>query len=213
MIAIFRYLTLKTRRDGSLWGFLLLPMFCPAAGLIGASIASRQFRYPLFMNVQYTAVANANFTAGLATAAVVLLSSILAFWSFRPEIASRSAASLLFAARPVTIISTVILFATSIAAISWSGAIVVIRLLTAAMPTNLWLSALQAVSATLALSAAGVLLLMISSQPAMVIGSYAFGLVFLVMEKRPAAQIALGLAMAIVCTSIATFLLERRCAT
>jgi len=213
VIGILHYLTLKTRRDGSLWGFLLLPMFCPAAGLLGATLTSRQFRYPLFMNAQYTTLANANFTAALATAAVVLLSSILAFWSFRPEIASRSAAAMIFAARPLTIVSTVVVFATAIAVVSWTGAILVIRVLTAAMPSNVLFSALQAVTAALALSAAGMLLLMISPQPAMIIGSYVFALTLLFLSKMPGTEIVIALAIAVVCTTIATILLERRCAT
>src|SRR5258706_5707647 len=111
MIAILRYAYLKSLRDSSLIAFILVPMFFPVAALSGVTIAKGHPRYPMYMDALFTPVQNATLCAQIAIAMCIFFTVIPAFWTLRPEIATRSVASFLFAARPLTVTLSLILFA------------------------------------------------------------------------------------------------------
>lgn len=213
MKAMLRYLLLKTQRDGSFWAFLALPALFPIGALVGPIVGTRHFVYPLYMNSQFTPVANATLVADITGACAIIFASIVAFWVLRPEVASHAIGSFLFGARPLTIVVSVMLFATAIEVTAFAIALVVIKVLAAAWPANILFIAFRTVMVTILLSAAGVLLLMISPQPAMMIGTYVFALTMIPLEKRPLTQMAIAAIVTVVCVTISTFLLERRCAT
>jgi hypothetical protein len=214
VIAILRYAFLKSRRDGSLAAFLIMPIFMPMAALCGATMA-KGLRYPLFMNVEYTPVQNATLVADVATVVFIVFSALPAFWTLRSEIASRAIGSFLFGVRPLTAVLALILFAAAVGVTGWLGAVLMIGALTSAFPPDLPMRALQVVLSCLAGSASGALVVTISSQPAMIVCSYLGCLLFIPwMSKAPMASFAItALVLSAVWISIAAFLLERRCAT
>jgi hypothetical protein len=214
VIAILRYAFLKSMRDGSLAAFLIMPIFMPAAALFGATIG-KGMRYPLYMNVEYSPVQNATLVAEIATAIFMMFSALPAFWTLRSEIASRAIGSFFFAARPATAIAALILFAAGIGVTGWLGAMLMIAGLTSAFPPHLGIHMLQVVLSCLAASASGALVVTISSQPAMIVCSY-LGCLFLIpwLSKATSGGFAITtLILSAVCATLATFLLERRCAT
>lgn len=215
MMALLRYAFLKSMRDGSLPAFLFLPMLVPSGALAGVTLAKGQWHYPFYMNVQYTPVQNATLAATIVMALSVFLSGIPAFWTFRPEIETRSIGALLLAARPVTIALALILFAASIGLLGWMGAVALIGALTGALPSHLALMTLKVATGSLAASSAGALVVTISPQPFMVVGSY-LGCLFLIpwlADSKGSVQLVVALVASIVCTALSAFLLERRCAT
>lgn len=215
MIAMLRYALLKSRRDGSVYAFVLLPTLFPLAALCGVTIAEGRWHYPLMMNARFTPIQNATLCAQISLTICVVFTVLPAFWTMRPEIATRSVASFFFAARPVTVAASMILFAFAIGLASWIGAITMIRLLTDAMPPNVAFMTLKAAMGCLAASAVGTVLVTISSQPAMIIGAYVASAAAIPwMESSKSALFALVMgAVSIVCAALAGFILERRCAS
>lgn len=215
MTALLRYLLLKSWRDSSLITFLIVPMLVPVAALAGVTLANGHLQYPFYMNVQYTPVQNATLVAAIAMATASLFASISAFWALRPEIANRSVGAFFFAARPLTVALTLILFGAALAWTAWIGALAIIGALTSALPANLLLATLRVAAGCLAASAAGALVVTISPQPAMIVASY-FGCVVLIpmlAKSKGSVQLLVALVVAMVCTALSAFLLERRCAT
>jgi len=214
MIALLRYLYLKSARDSSLIAFLLVPMLVPVAALSGVTLKSH-LQYPFYMDALYTPVQNATLAATIAMAISVLFASIAAFWTLRAEIATRSVGSFLFAARPLTVALALILFAATIGLAGWLGGVALTGALTTAVMPHLALITLKVVVALIAASAAGALVVTISPQPGMIIGSYlgCVVLIPLVAKSKGSVQLLVAVVVAIVCTLLAAFLLERRCAT
>ena len=215
MIALLRYAILKSTRDGSLPAFVFLPMLVPLAALAGATLGKGHWHYPFYLNVQYTPVQNANLAATIGVAIAVFFTVIPAFWTFRPEIETRSIGALLLAARPVTVALTLILFAASIGLLGWIGSVALIGTLTGALPSHLALMTLKLATGVLAASSVGALVVTISPQPFMIVCSYivCMFLVPWVASSKGWLQILVALTAAILCTALTTLLLERRCAT
>jgi len=167
------------------------------------------------MDALYTPVQNATLAATIGMAISVLFASIAAFWTLRAEIATRSIGSLLFAARPLTIALALILFGATIGLAGWLGAVALTGALTTAVMPHLALVTLKVVVALIAASAAGALVVTISPQPGMIIGSYlgCVVLIPLVAKSKGWVQLLVAVVVAIVCTLLTAFLLERRCAT
>jgi hypothetical protein len=215
MTAVLRYTLLKTMRDGTLWVFLLVPAFVPGASLIGSSYhRATGFTYPFVMENSWNATRNATLAAGIATVMCALLSAVPSFWALRSEVASKSIGSIALAVRPVIIVLSVVLFSTVVAFLAWSIAIAVIAALTTALPTQLGVIGLKVLLAALTMGSFGVLAVMISADPPMIIGIYIAAL-FSVnwFEKAKITPILLvPLAAATICSVLATFLLERQCA-
>lgn len=215
MRALLRYATLKSLRDGTLGAFLIAPMLMPVAALSGVTFDGFHLRFPMFLNPHYTAAQNAASAAGIAGAVGALFAAIPAFWAFRSEIRSRSIGLFAFAARPIVIVLSLILFAAAIGFAGWISAIVLITVLTTALPPNIGLIAVKMLMATIASSSVGAMIVTISAEPAMIVCSY-LGCLTLIpwMEKaKGPVQLTLPLIVSVICFAIATFLLERRCAS
>jgi hypothetical protein len=215
MIALLRYAFLKSRRDGSLLGFVFVVTLVPFAAMAGVTLAKGHWHYPFYLNAQYTPVQNANLAAEIVLVVAVFFSAIPAFWTFRPEIETRSIGALLLAARPVTVALALILFAASIGLMGWLGAVAVIGALTSAFPSHLALMTLKLATGVLAASSIGALVVTISPQPFMVVCSYVACLFLVpsVASSKGWVQVVGALVAAILCTALTAFLLERRCAT
>ena len=215
MIAILRYLVLKTWRDSSLIAFVMIPVFGPVAALAGSTLAKGHFAYPLYLNVHYTPVQSATLAAQIAFAAAFMFSSISSFWTLRPEVATRAVGAFVLAARPFSIAFALVTFATAVAMTGWLGALGMIALLTSVLPAGAGMLMLKVFVASVAASAIGALVLMISAQPAMIAVGYmscAVIIAFLEKAKDPT-QLLTGVAVVIICVPLSAFLLERRCAT
>ncbi len=215
MRALLRYATLKSLRDGTLAAFLSAPMIVPVAALSGVTFDGFHLRFPMFLNPHYTPAQNAATAAGIAGAVCALFAAIPAFWTFRSEIRSRSIGLFAFAARPVVIMLSLVLFAAAIGFAGWISAIVLITALTTTLPPNIGLITVKMLTATIASSSVGAMVVTISAEPAMIVCSYLGCLVLIPwMEKaKGPIQLTLPLIVAAVCFSIATILLERRCAS
>jgi len=213
VIAILRYMTIKSMRDRSFFGFILLPWMLPPLALIGGSISHKHIQFPLTLDPNLSAAGNATLLTGLTGGMIFVLASVVSFWMLRPEVAARSLGSFIFAVRPVTIIASLTVFATLLGIAGWIGGVAMVTVLTGSVAQHLALETLRTIALTVAMSTAGALMVMISSQPAMVIGAYAFAIAFMPMEKHPTTQLFAAAAVTLVCAVIATILLERRCAT
>jgi hypothetical protein len=215
MTAVLRYTFLKTMRDGTLWVFLILPAFIPGASLIGASYhRATGFTYPFGMESSWNATRNATLAASIAMMMCALLAAVPAFWALRSEVASKSIGSIALAVRPIIIVCSVVLFSAATAVLGMSVAIAVIATLTTALPSQLGMIVLKVFVAGFAMGSFGILGVMISADPPMIIGIYIAAL-FSVnwFDKVKIAPILLvPVAVAVMCMGFAAFLLERRCA-
>jgi hypothetical protein len=215
VIALLRYAYLKSLRDSSMIAFVGLLMMFPVAALGGATLGKGHLHFPFYMDAQFSPVQNATLAGQMTTGLCVLFTVITAFWTFRPEIATRSIGSFLFAARPLTVTVALILFAAAIGLAGWIGGMAMISVLTTAIPPQLAMMALKVAVGTLAASAFGTLIVTISPNPGMIIGAYlgcAVSIVW-VAKAKSSSQLIVAVAVAIVCATLAAFLLERRCAT
>jgi hypothetical protein len=215
MMALLRFAFLKSMRDHSLPAFVSIVVLVPFAALAGATLGKGHWHYPFYLNAQYTPLQNANLAGAIVLVIAVFFSAIPAFWTFRPEIETRSIGSLLLAARPLTVALALILFAASIGLMGWIGAMAVIGALTGALPSHLALMTLKLATGVLAASSIGALVVTVSPQPFMIVCSYlaCLFLVPFVASSKGWLQILAALVAAILCTALTTFLLERRCAT
>jgi hypothetical protein len=215
VIALLRYAFLKGLRDSSLFAFILIPMMFPVAALLGVTLGKGRLLYPLYMSPQFSPQQNATLAGQITTAVCLLFTVITAFWTFRSEIATRSVGSFLLAARPLTLSLALILFAAAIGLAGWIGGMAMIGVLTTAMPPHLALLALKVAAGTVAASALGTLVVTISPNPGMVLGAYLACIISIVwVEKSTSLSQLIGaVAVAIVCAGLASFFLERRCAT
>lgn len=215
MTGLLRYVYLKTSRDKSLPAFALMPIFFPIAALMGATWGTGHLSYPFYMNPRYTPVQNATLLGEIVTILAALFASLFAFWTLRQEFASRAVGSFVFAKRPLTIIVSLVGFAAAVGVTGSLGALGMIAALTTALPSHLAVIVLKMIAASLVAASIGTMVVAISPQPAMIVTSYLGTMVVVPMlsEKTQAAvALSLGIAVPIVCSAIATFLLERRCA-
>ncbi len=215
MIALLHYVYLKSLRDTSLIAFIIVPILAPVAALSGVTLGKGHMHYPFYLNVQFSAVQNATLVSEITLAVCVLFAVIPAFWTLRPEIATRSVGAFFFAARPLTVALALILFAFAIGLAGWIGAMTMIGALTTALPPHVAFMTLKVAAGLLASSALGTLLVTISPQPGMIVGAY-LGCVFLVpwiVASKSSAHLIAAVAVAIVCAVLAAFFMERRCAS
>jgi len=213
MIALLRYDVLKSARDGSLAAFFLLPMLIPVFALLGGTFV-HGFHYPLTMEVRWSPAQNAAMIGTVASVVCPVFALMPAFWALRAEIETRSVAALAMAARPVTIVTTVVGFATLISVAAWIGSIAWIGLLTTALPNGLPLLAAKVAAGALAAASIGVLAVSISPQPAMIVAALIACMPLLVgFEKsKGALGLLLPVVFAVICTAVAGIFVERRCA-
>jgi len=215
VIALLHYAYLKSLRDSSLIAFIIVPMFAPVAALSGVTLARGHLHYPFYLNVQFSAVQNATLASQITLAICVFFAVIPAFWTFRPEIATRSIGAFFFGARPRTVTLALILFAFVIGLAGWIGAMAMIGALTSALPPHVAFMTLKVALGLLAASALGTLLVTISPQPGMIVGAY-LGCVFLVAwieTSKSSLHLIAAVPVAIVCAALAAFFMERRCAS
>ena len=179
MIALLHYVYLKSLRDSSLIAFIIVPILAPVVALSGVTFGKGHVHYPFYLKAQFSAVQNATLASEITLAICVLFAVIPAFWTLRPEIATRSIGSFFFGARPLTVALALILFASAIGLAGWIGAVALIGALTTALPPNVAFMTFKVAAGSLASSALGTLLVTISPQPGMIVGAY-LGCVFLV---------------------------------
>ena len=213
MKALLRYLSLKSWRDSSLVAFVLVPALAPPSAIIGATHA---LRYPMYMDARWSPIANASNACEIGSLMCAFFAIIPAFWVLRPEIASRSVAALALAARPRTIVASMIAYAVVIEMSAFVIAVVAITALTSVAPAGIALVAAKTALSTVAAASFGALAVTISPEPAMIIGG-CFGYMILIVpfvmkSKSVPVQFAAGIAIALASTALAMFLLERRCA-
>lgn len=213
--AILRYLILKSRRDHSLVVFLFGPMFVPIAAILGVTLTKGRLRYPFFLNEQYTPSQNAALVMLIVSMLAVLIANIAAFWTLRPEVATRAINAFVFGTRPSTITIALVLFSSLAAFIGLIGATGMIWLLTAALPPQLGLLAFKLPLALVAGSAIGTFVVMLSPQPVMMVVSYVGCVILMPFIEHASipAQFAVSGTIVVVCTALAVFLMRRRCAT
>ena len=214
MIGLLHYAVLKTRRDRSLFLFLLAPAVVLAA-LLGPSIAELRLRYPLALSRNMTPLQNATILTNMLGMAALGFATISTFWTFRAEMATRSVASFVVARRSITVIATLILFGLMTAAAAWLCGIAMVILLTAAVPANLTVLFAGTLGVAIACSSAAALVVAIAPQPANILWAYFSMIVFLPwVEKLPdSKQFALAAAIFAICTPLSTYFLRRKCAT
>ncbi|GEM_PF-5356404 len=216
MIAILHYALLKGTRDKSTVIFLLTPITMVVASLIGVVVASGHPSFPLYYSLDWTPAQNASQVAFISTMCTVCFASLSGFWMFRSEVATRAIGSFVLAKRPIVIILAMIVHSSAIAVLSWIPAIAAARVLTGAAPPDTVRLTLAVIVISIASSAMGAMFVMISAQPQMLIGAYCgscFFLPFLVLESNRPKVMMLAVVTAVLSTTIATFLLERRCTT
>lgn len=213
MIALLRYLVLKTVRDGSLVIFLATPAVMLSSALIGATLI-QGVRYPLYFDTQMSALENARLGASISIVSAIFFATLAAFWTLRPETASRSIGSFVFAARPLTIVFTLTLFATVVGMLSWLPALVVVRAFVSVLPLHLMSLFVKLVVGCMVLSSTGACVLMISTEPATIVGPYILCVLMMALlnDTSTVVQLAAAAILVVISIPLATILLERRCA-
>jgi hypothetical protein len=214
-----RYAWLKMLRDRSV-ALALLPSFGVASLVIGASIAQGA-RYPFYIDAHGSPASNAYTAATFGILYGVMTAGIAAFWTFRPEIATHSIALFVLAVRPVEVITALVIYTAALMVAGWVLVAGVVVVLIAVVPPHAGILLALAIASAIAASSAGALLATISTQPMNVLWTFfTFAIVAPFIEKpgphlasRAATAIAIALAFSLVCVTVSTFLLERRCAT
>jgi hypothetical protein len=215
MIAVLHYALLKSIRDRSLAIFVLGPALVIAASLLGATIAEG-FRYPFYVSRQMSAAQNAEMVALILTFFVMMFGTVAAFWTFRPEVVTKTIGSFLMARRPLTVALAQVTFAAAVTFSAWIAGILTIAALTSALPPAIGVFAVGAAVAALAAASIGALVLTISPQPAMVLWAFLACTALLPLLVNPAVRpklLYIVPVMAILFTAVSAFLLERRWAS
>ncbi len=224
MMAILRYAFLKSWRDRSLLALMIWPVLGAMAPWMAFTIAAANGE-PRPSPMQVAEILQINIGAS-----AMVLGSIFAFWTFRGEIANRSIGAFLFPTRPLTIIASLILFATAGGVASTALATTVGAALFKVLPSSYVASfALRMLAFSFTAAAIGAMAVTISSQPTMLIGAIwgtcAVFLIPAIIKDSVGKSQRLGqqgisvpeyfamFAVAILCAMIATVLLRRRCAT
>jgi hypothetical protein len=214
--ALLRYSLLKTRRDGSIWVFTAVPAMVACSVLIGGSLSHglAEFHYPFVMERGWSAARNAREVMVVETLMCAMLAAVLSFSVLRGEIATRSISSLALAVRPGLIAATLVIFAACAAIVAWVVGLILVMVLTAAVPSGIGTLAVKVAIGALATASAGALCVTISPEPPMIIGAFVSTFVFVPgFERRAITPVLLvPVAAAVIATVIAAFVLERRCA-
>ena len=215
MIAVLHYALLKSLRDRSLGIFVLGPALVIAASLLGATIVEG-FRYPFYVSRQMSAAQNAEMVALILTFFVMMFGTVAAFWTFRPEVVTKTIGSFLMARRPLTVALAQVTFAAVVTFSAWLAGMLIIAALTSALPPAIGWFAVGAAIAALAAASIGALVLTISPQPAMVLWAILGCTALLPLLVHPVIRpklLYLVPVMAILFTAVSASLLERRWAS
>jgi len=203
-------------RDKSTMIFLFTPITFVVASLLGVTLASGHPTFPFYYSLEWSPAQNASHVAFMATLCAVCFASLSSFWMFRSEVATNAMGSFILAKRPILIALAMNVYSSVIAVISWGIGVTAGIILTGAMPPDLSSLTVAVFIVSVAASALGSLTVMISAQPQMLIGAYCGSclfLPFLVMQSNRPKVMLIAAATAVIGTTVATFLLERRCAT
>lgn len=219
MKALLHYAVLKGMRDRLLPILLLVSPIFAAGTLIGESAARKQLHYPLTVGLDSLGFNPAGLYA-------LTFSSIVAFWAFRSEVATKAINSFVMASRPIGIVTALVVYGVGIGVATWMGAIAAATALTTKLPSNLASFALEAFIASLFGASIGALAVTISAQPTMLVWAVCatVGLPLILLFDYQRGDLVFELAsrtryltsqvvVSILCLGIGTFLLERRCAT
>ncbi len=209
MMALLRYAFLKSKRDGSLAAWLVWPILTGVGWRVAITIMAMPQGYDTVIRDPH-AVHDLRMMAG---ATAWFLAALSAFWTFRGETATRSIGAFLFAARPLTIAVSLVVFGTAIGVM----ATLLTTALLASLPRQVFLMVREGLVASFVGAAMGELAVMISAQPMMIVGAL-FGLPLitaLLTEMKPTTtlQTLVWVGVAILCVGLSAILLERRCAT
>lgn len=215
MIAVLHYALLKSLRDRSLGIFVLGPALVIAASLLGATIVEG-FRYPFYVSRQMSAAQNAEMVALILTFFVMMFGTVAAFWTFRPEVVTKTIGSFLMARRPLTVSLAQVTFAAAVAFSAWVVGIAAIAALTSALPPALGWFAVGVAVASIAAASIGALVLTISPQPAMMVWAFLACTALLPLLVHPSVRPKLLYVVPVISIlfiAVSAFLLERRWAS
>jgi len=207
MTAMLHYALIKGLRDRSLPVFVLIGPMGITMAVIGVSLAAGHRDYPL-----YTL---SDFADGLFAGVVaVTIAGMSGFWMFRSEVATKAIGSFVIASRPIKAFAALVLFAAMTGMLSWAGTTAMHALLTLRRPELAAAFGMMAIE-TLAAASAGAMLVMISSQPTMLVWACIASAVFVPWYVNPTSRpqiVMIAPLVVIVCSITGTLLLERRCA-
>ena len=211
---MLRYFILKSIRDGSLVTCLVAALALPLAALIGSTMW-QGLRFPLYFEPNQSASGNAATGATVSLVMAMFFATLFSFWTFRTEIATKSAGTFVFGTRPLAIIIALTLFGGAIGILTWVPVVALLSALTASLPPDLASLLLQLFVGSFVLSGIGALVLVISPQPFAMIAAYMASLVAMVAlhGSKAIAQVAVAAILLACCTALSAFLLERRCAS
>ena len=216
MMAILRYAVLKSVRDRSLPIFAGTPSAMALAILLGTTAAGHHLVYPLYIYHDWPPAQNAAVASAITAAVAVFLTSMTAFWTFRPEVATRAIGAFLMGTRAAAVARALVIFAAVIGIASWLASVGVIVLLTSVFPSNFAAVLLAVVIFSILAAAIGALIVTINTQPSMMIWAYLGSMVFVAWlsnGRHVTGTMVSAVVLSIVCTIGCAFLLERRCAT
>jgi hypothetical protein len=216
MKALLRYMIVKSARERFLAWILFAPavlVFAPVGGLLVRSLLIGQRVYPFsFEDTSHDATMVVFIR--LAIMVAVIDGGIAAFWILRKEIADRSIASFVLAAKPLTIWIVAILYGTAAGLLASLIALPVLSLITfSSLPGIIPLIA-SAALATLTAATFAALFASISSDLAMLVPLLFTTLFFSILIFQHSLPFMIGAAVAVLTLPIvASFFLERRCAS
>ncbi|HZP92322.1 MAG TPA: hypothetical protein VFB20_05510 [Burkholderiales bacterium] len=220
MTAVLRYALLKSWRDRSLVAFMVWPVLSAVGPWTAMTL---QRHVGARMGPSPDEVVQISGMIGAMTG--ISLASMFAFWTFRGEVATRAIGAFLFATRPLTVIASLIVFGTLGGLASTLIAEGTLGVLIGGIPPiHLGSVVLRVVVSSFTGAALGALAVTISSQPTMMIGALwaTYGILTIPLivksesiERHVATlpEYVYFVAVAIMATGLAAFLLERRCAT
>lgn len=223
MNALFRYLLLKSGREGWLFGFILGPpvmLLSPFFVLAIFLVVRGQFTWPM--------VLDRNTVAGLRTVPEMLIlvsgvaAAAAAFFSFAREVASHDIGSFILATRPRSVVFVSAVFGGAGAVVSYLVGQFALALIRASLvageaavakQTTAVLAA-QVVLVCACGSCAGIAMLSISPAPTMMVPAYAIAAATGIFQMRRfgAVTVGLGIVEVVLLLTVATWFMRRRCA-
>ena len=204
MTGLLRYALLKSARDGSLATMLAAPTVMIVAPTFVMSLLTRDNRL----------VIPTNAVQGLAVIMAALIASLAGFQLFRTEIADHSIGSLILATRPVTVPLTATVFGAAVGAAAALLTVLALGVLTGSWPASPLEFASRIVIVTIGAASVAILCVALTRSAAAIAWMYAT-IVFVVLSgllrMRLAPLVSLGVVA--VSISLATIVLERKCAS
>jgi len=214
VIALMHYLLVKSRRDHSLAIFVFGPAILITTALVAASIVEHRLHYPLMFAAKMSLVQNAALAEQIFGTLALGFATISGFWILRSEVATKAISSFVVASRTINVSLALIFFAAITGIASWLVATGTVIALTATIPPHLPLVACAAIAIALALASIGALTVAISPQPMMMAWACSSLLLFIPWTDRlpNGNEFLLAGIVFVVCASLSTYRLGRRCA-